>query len=193
MATVGLKNLVYCKLTSDDETAVVYDVEVTKMAKIIDATITPSSSVDNLYADDGIAETVTSLGNIEVELEVDDLKNEVLAALLGHTIDTNGVLIKSFNDSPPYVAIGFKSKKANDSMKYIWLYKGKFSLNSQEHHTQEDGTDFKTDTISSTFIKRNYNDEYQAVADEDSLEPAEVDLVTGVWFDAVYEKDATLI
>jgi len=189
MATIGLKNLVYAKLTKDDNTGVTYDT-VNTIAGAIDAKITPTTNTDNLYADDGVAETVTSMGEISVELEVSDLPVNVLADLQGHTVDTNGTLIKKSTDQAPYVAIGFKSKKSNGKYKYVWLYKGKFSLVEEEYHTNEDKANFSTPKLKGTFVKRVYDEAWQATADEDATGFTQA--VADSWFTSVYEENAVV-
>jgi phi13 family phage major tail protein len=178
---VGLRDLHYALLTKDDETGVTYQDPV-KIAGAINAKISPKSNTETLYADDGPAETATSLGEIEVELEVKDLPLSVQAALLGHTV-SNGVMIKNAGDTAPYVAMGFRSKKSNGKYRYVWLYKGKFELPEEEFATQEDKPKFQTPKIKGTFIKREYDGAWQAVGDED-----ETGFTAGAsWFDAVYE------
>ncbi|SHH05882.1 major tail protein [Tepidibacter thalassicus] len=189
MATIGLRNLVYAKLVKDDNTGVTYDT-VKPIAPAIDAKISPSTNTDSLYADDGIVETVETLGEISVELEVSDLPVEVLADLQGHTIDNNGALVKKATDQAPYVAIGFKSKKSNGKYKYVWLYKGKFSLIEEEYHTNEDKANFSTPKLKGTFLKRIYDEAWQVSADEDTTGFTQA--LADKWFDSVYEENATL-
>lgn len=183
MATIGLKNLVYSKLTKDDEVGVTYS-EVKKIAPAINARISPKTEISNLYADDGAVETVTSLGEIEVELEISDLPIDIQADLQGHTVNA-GVIIKKSTDTAPYVAIGFKSEKANGSYRYKWLYKGKFSLFEEEFKTKEDKVEFQTPKLKATFVKRLFDDAWEATADEDAVDFNP--LTATNWFTSVFE------
>src|SRR5690625_4620332 len=112
MATVGLRDVHYAILTSDDETGTVYG-EVKKIAGAITANLSTTYNTAELRADDGVAETAESKGVTTVSLNVKDLPKEAKADLLGQTINEDGVLIESDDDRPPYVAIGFKSEKSN--------------------------------------------------------------------------------
>ena len=58
------------------------------------------------------------------------------------------------NDDPPYMAIGFRAKKANGMYKYIWLYKVKFAIPSESYQTKGDSIEFTTPEITGQFIKR---------------------------------------
>jgi len=177
---IGLKELHYALLTKDDSTGVTYSAPV-KIAGAINAKISPKSNTETLYADDGPAETASALGEIEVELEVKDLPLTVQAALLGHTV-SNGVMVRKAGDTAPYVAIGFKSQKSNGKYRYVWLYKGKFELPEQEYKTKEDKPSFQTPKIKGTFVKRENDEAWQVIGDED-----EVDFTAGAtWFNAVY-------
>jgi phi13 family phage major tail protein len=179
---VGLRDLHYALLTKDDTTGVTYETPM-HMAGAILAKITAKSNTETLYADDGPAETAVALGEIEVELETKDLSLSDQAALLGHTLE-NGVLLRSAHDLPPYVALGFRSRKSNGKYRYVWIYKGRFELPEQEFKTQEDKPEFQTPKIKATFIKREFDDLWQAMGDED-----ETGFTAGAtWFHEVYQK-----
>lgn len=181
---VGLRDLYYAILTKDDSTGVAYQTPV-KIIGAINAKISPKSDTQTLYADDGPSESVTTLGEIEVEFEVKDLPLTVQAALLGHTI-SNGILIKDADDIAPYVALGFRSKKSNGKYRYIWLYKGRFETPDQEYKTTEDKPSFQTPKIKGTFVKRDYDGVWQAIGDED-----EAGFTAGnTWFNAVVNVSA---
>lgn len=150
----------------------------------INASISPEVNSETLYADDQADTVATSLGAVEVELNVKDLPKSVHAALLGASIDSNGVLVDNKNDNAPYVALGFRSKKANGQYRYVWLYKGKFSPAEEEFATKEDSPTFQTPTISATFLPRQTDGQWRARVDSDDADvPAAV--ITN-WFNAVY-------
>ncbi|KZR60387.1 major tail protein [Pseudobacillus badius] len=157
---VGLQDLYYAKLTKDDETGVMYDTPK-RLAKAIEASINPNSSKATLYADNGPAETATSLGEIEVSLGIDQIGTAEQADLLGNEVDANGALIKTTEDEAPYVAIGFRGTNHDGSDKLVWLYKGKFQENEQSYATKGENVEFQTPTISATFIRRDFDKAWQ--------------------------------
>jgi phi13 family phage major tail protein len=175
---VGLRDLHYATCT-DSEDAVSYGTP-TSMAKAINAKITPTTNTATLYANDGADETDSQLGEIGVEIQVKDLTLPVQAALLGHTV-SNGVLVKKASDVAPYVAIGFKSVKANGSYRFVWLLKGRFMPQDQEYQTKNGTPQFQTPTIKGTFIRRQFDEKWQFVGDEDETGFS----LASTWFDAV--------
>jgi phi13 family phage major tail protein len=176
---VGLSDLYYAILTKDDSTGVNYQAPV-KVIGAINAKISPKSNTENLYSDDGVSETVTTLGEIEVELDVKDLPFSAQAALLGHSV-SNGILVKKATDTAPYVAIGFKSKKSNGKYRFVWLYKGKFQLPEREHKTMEDKPTFQTAKVKGFFIKRDNDQAWEITGDEDEVGFT----VANTWFNNV--------
>ena len=94
---VGLNSLYYAVLTSDTPLAATYNSPVA-IAGAINAKISPKSNTETLYCDDGPDETVTSLGEIDVEFETKDIDLNTQAVLLGHSV-TGGVLIKKSTDT----------------------------------------------------------------------------------------------
>ena len=166
MAKVGLKNLYYAKIVTDDNTGVVYSDPV-QIAGVITVDVKTASDTSTLFADDGPYETASSLGEISVDVDVADLGLDAYAQLLGHTVD-KGVLECSSSDSAPEIAIGFESLKSNGKKRFVWLYKGSFSEPDDSYKTKEDKIDFQTQKISGKFVIRKYDGKWKKVADEDA-------------------------
>jgi phi13 family phage major tail protein len=184
MATIGLKNLHVAKLTKDDQTGVTYETPK-RLALAIEAKITPQVNTATLYADDRAAEVVESLGEIEVELGIDDLSSEMYAFLLGKTVNSDGVIEDKSTDSAPYVALGFCMPLSKGGEKYVWLYKGKFQLPEENAKTKGDNVEFQTPTIKAKFVTREYDDKWRAsvISNDQDVDPT----VIQNWFTAVYQ------
>jgi len=161
----GVEGLCYAVLT--DEILNTYS-EVVNIAPLVNIKVTPKVSGDSLYADNLPIERLVVLGEIDVEIETSDLALEVQAGLLGSTFDAiKGVLTHSFNDIAPYVALGFKIRKANGKYRYVWLLKGMFQEVIVEGATQADKAVFTTPKISAVFLARK-DGNWKYTADDDS-------------------------
>lgn len=163
---VGLEDLYYALLVSDASDGATYGTPVL-MAPAITANINPNSNTGTLFADNKPLEVSSQLGNIELELNVADLPLTIQAAILGNDTVASGILYKKSTDTPPWLAIGFKSKKSNGSYRYVWLVKGKFMEPEDNSETQNDSVNFQTPTITGQFCARDYDDIWKKVADED--------------------------
>lgn len=155
MATrIGCDHLVYAVMKTEDSatTAPVYDAPKSAPG-VISVNINPNASQETLFADDGPYDTATTLGKVDVEINKAELTTENKADLLGHTIDDNGGIVYSSTDTPPWVAIGFRTLKSNGKHRYVWLYKGKFTDPEDNNETKGDSINFQTDTISGQFVK----------------------------------------
>jgi phi13 family phage major tail protein len=163
---IGVSDFHYAILTTDEEDATpVYQTPVA-VPGIVAVRVNPNASSETLFADDGPYESASTLGQIEVELNMADLDLTVQAALLGHTL-ASGILKRKSSDTPPYVAIGFKSLKSNGSYRFTWLAKGKFVPSEQNNETRGDSVNFQTPTINGKFLKRSSDDEWERHVDED--------------------------
>lgn len=162
---IGLRDVYYALLTQDDTIGVAYDAPE-RIIGAITANINPNPSTETLFADDGPMETASTLGDIELELVMADIPLPTLAVLLGHTYVGN-VLRKSAADIPPWLALGFRALKSNGNYRYVWLLKGKFMVPEETHETRSDSIDFQTPTINGAFVRRDFDDEYQIMGDED--------------------------
>lgn len=153
MATIGLRDLYRAPITVGQDGAETYGAPV-RMAKAISAEMSVETAEAILYADDGADEVVKEFVSGELKLNVNDLMPADLAALLGQKQDEDKVVYAGENDDPPYMAIGFRAKKANGMYKYIWIYKVKFAIPSESYETKGDGIEFKTPEITGQFVKR---------------------------------------
>lgn len=164
-SAISVENLVFATLT--DDVLKTYGT-VTPISPLINIKVTPASSSAVLYADGQAVERVTSLGEISVEFETQDLPLEVQAALLGHTLaPLTGVMTYNVDDTAPYVALGFKIKKANGRYRYVWLLKGNFGELSEEAVTQSDTVTFSTPKLKGGFIVRA-DGNWKFTADDDA-------------------------
>jgi phi13 family phage major tail protein len=164
---IGLSSLYYALLTADTNANATYSTPV-HIPGVITANINANASQDTLFADDGPMETATSIGKIDLELDLADLPFDVQSVLLGHTLDANGILLRKSNDVPPWAAIGFKSLKTSGSYRYVWLLKGKFLIPDLTHETKADKITFQKPKFKGSFVKRDFDDGWIRQADEDA-------------------------
>jgi phi13 family phage major tail protein len=79
MAQVGLKDLHFAILTADTKEELAYEASEAVVGAI-NATINPEVGTQELYADDQLWESVSTLGKIDVEIETADLPLSVRAS-----------------------------------------------------------------------------------------------------------------
>lgn len=189
MATIGLDKPYYAIITEDANGQETYGTPKV-MAKAIQADLTVNNATASLYADDGVDESVDEFTSGTLSLGLNDLASTVAAELLGARVDTNGVLVNSTNDIAPYVAVGFRARKANGNYRYFWLYRVKFGVPATNLATKGESITFQTPTIEGTVMRRNKPD----TQDKHPWKTEVTDGDTGVsaatisgWFSAVYE------
>lgn len=185
MATVGLKDIYYAILKTDSREETEYE-KPKRMGKAMTAEIQPQFNSAELRADDGVAETADARGVTTVAVQTDDLEKQVQADILGKEINDEGVLIDSDDDKSPYVALMFRSEKANGAYRYTVLYKGKFTLPETNYETKQETPAFQTPTINGRFLRRNSDRRHGAEVDEDDKDIDE-DVIDN-WFEAPYEE-----
>lgn len=189
MATIGLDKLYYASITEDEDENETYGTP-TQLAKAVSAELSVELAEATLYADDGASEVVKEFQSGTLTLGVDDIGSESASALTGVTIDDNGVVISSSEDSGDPVAIGFRAKKANGKYRYFWLYRVKFGIPSTTLETKGDSITFQTPTIEGTVLRRNKEDAsgnhpWKAEVTEGATGVS--DDVISSWYESVYE------
>lgn len=185
---IGLSDLYAFPLKNDEKGNLAYGAPF-KIAPAVSASISPSTSDDAFYADDVALISNQTISSIAVELETADIKDEIVAKLMGLEIDEKGVVHDNVNKVAPKVALAFRSLKSNNKYKYVVLYKGSFGVGEDEYATKEDSISFKTTTITGTFLPTVFNGDWRASVNEDANG---VDAATiKEWFTKVYGATTT--
>lgn len=185
---IGLSDLYAFPLKNDEKGNLAYGAPF-KIAPAVSASISPSTSDDAFYADDIALISNQTISSIAVELETADIKDEIVAKLMGLEIDEKGVVHDNVNKVAPKVALAFRSLKSNGKYKYVVLYKGSFGAGEDEYATKEDSISFQTTTITGTFLPTVFNGDWRASVNEDG---AGVDPTTiSEWFTKVYGATTT--
>jgi len=192
----GLSDIHYTKIVPGaTDAATAFANPIQKLAKAIEAKVTPKTSNAVLYADDGAAESTSSEGETEIELKIDALANAVYADILGKEINEDGAVGDSSDDVAPSIALAFRSLKSNGKYRYIWYYKGNFQLPEENYKTKGESVEYNTPSVKGVFVhsdivknskgkgmKRYFVDE-----DDEGVNP---DVIKN-WFKAVYTGPTT--
>ena len=171
-----------------------------KIARAVSAKIEDKFNSENIYSDDQLEDTVESYSQTDVEIKLNTLSNEEYAKLYT-VLNDNGFLVKSAEDLAKEVALGFRSKRADGTYDFIWLYCGKFvERPSMEYQTLEDKPSPKEQTLKAIFSARQKADTiggkekhlYQIQVNECELvsDNTEAKTAIGAWFEAVQEYKA---
>lgn len=190
MALIGCDNFHFAVMTTEETktAAATYDDKsgMTPIPGLIKISITPQTNSNTLYADNGPALVATSLGEVDVSLNVADLTPDVLAKLLGHTYDeTKKTVVYNANDVAPYVAIGFAAQmNGGDKTRFVKLFKGKFTEPADEPQTKGASVEFQTPTITGKFVKLTNSGVWKKTQD---AENAEVTTVAETFFKTVLD------
>lgn len=188
---VGTKGVVFCKVDADASNGTTYDDEIKSAPGAIEVGLAYQLSEDQLGADDVAAyEIENSVDGIEATLTMASLGVDACAYLLGHSVDSKGVMIENKDDVAPYVAMGFAAKRSDGSTDNIWLYKGKFKPSDQTFRTREKGkVNWQTPKITGTFAPRISDGRMKAVVNSTDT-GVDATALAG-FFDSVYEATFT--
>jgi len=193
MATIGMDQLFYAKITEDAQGNETYGPPV-KLARAMQGDLSLELAEAQLFADDGAIYVVKSFRTGTLSLGVDDIGVNVAADLTGSEVDDNGVLVSASENMGESVAIGFRAMKPDGKYRYFWLYKVKFGFPPVSVQTKGDSITFQTPTIEGVVSRRNRADErgqhpWKAEVTEGDL-GVDAATITG-WFEEVYEPEFT--
>ena len=181
-AIVDIERLYYAIATINDDGTITYSAPK-KLYDVQKIALSIKTSSDKNYTTDG--EDI--VGNFEggtITINTYGIDNATLNELEGHEVDSNGVTVENTNDDPPYIAIGFESKKRNGESRFIWIYLCKKQLDSEEYEVKKGKTEPKEAT--STFeISQKKDGNWRAKVDTDDKDvPSNL---SQKWFEKVYD------
>jgi phi13 family phage major tail protein len=153
MATIGLKDIYYAVITSDDESGTVYDTPK-KFAPAMTLTYTPTYNNSDLRGDDRVVATASSKGTTTVSVGLTELTKDAQVDVLGATVAEDGGVLEGASDRPADVALLYRAEKANGSYRYDVIYKVKFNPSEESLETKQETPTFSTPTLEGRAIPR---------------------------------------
>lgn len=169
MAQVGLKNFYYAAMTKDNSTDKENPgVEYFAPKRIVGLNsidINPTVNDAVLYGDDAALATTSSLGEVEVTVDLAALELQDAAFLLGHNV-VNGIMDSKAGDKAPYVAIMFESEKHDGKLRYVKLLKGRFTETQETINTKGDNVEYQIGQISGKFVAREFDGAWKRTYDQ---------------------------
>ena len=193
MATIGLDNLFYAKITEDSNGNETYATPI-PLAKAMTANLQINTIEGKLYADDVLDTLLREFSDGTISFGIKDIGPAIAADLTGAVLDSNGVLVSTNDQQASPVAIGFRSKKSSGKYLYLWLYRVLFGIPAEAYETKGNAINFQTPTLEGVILRRNKLDglnkhPWRAQADQDNTSIP--NLVFTNWFTSVYEPDYT--
>lgn len=166
MATIGLSKPYYAIYKNTSGTVSYSDGGLLGKATEVNLEI-ESSEDNNLYADNGIAETDRSFAGGTLTISTDDLSPEISKAILGLkeeaissiddiTDESVKELIYDDTQNQPYLGIGFiiKKKKAGVTLwRGVVLTKSMFAIPADAATTQGESIEWQTPELSATIMR----------------------------------------
>ena len=163
MATIGVSKPHVAKYVNTDGTVTYTD--VTKLAKAVQfsAEISSGEGSNNLYADNGVAESDKSFVGGTMTITTDDLDQEGSALLLGLTpksitVDSKEISELVYDDDAvaPYLGFGcIIKKKRNNAIKWraVVFTKVMFAIPSDAATTQGETIEWQTSELEATIMR----------------------------------------
>jgi len=197
MPAIGVRNLHYAPITNEDPVTG-YETygDPVRLARTITINLSVELADAILYADDGAVVVIKEFKTGSLAINVDDLGHQVSAAIIGASIDDNGVLVNADIDTPNPVAIGFEAPDAYKRLRKFWLPRATFGVPSMELETMGDSITFKTPTINGTVMKRNKLDARGARPWKFEAREGDIAVPQSVldnWFNEVYDPDNVVV
>lgn len=154
MAFVGMRYVVAAKLkTEKNGAAPVYDTGVV-LGRAISADVTYNRATNVLKADDVDAETDNGITGGTLTIGVDDIADEVQAALLAQEMNSEGEY-DELGEADPYVGIGYirvRRFKGETSYVAYWIWKAQLGIASESAATKQETIQWQTPTLTGNMM-----------------------------------------
>ena len=152
----GCKNLVFAKITKDDnaEDGGYVTSTVKPLAPVAEISKNVETSSEAHYYDNKAQIVINSEGADTVSFTIAIPSDEVLAEITGRTYDNTKKMFIESERSNDYFAVGYilGENGEGDDERYVWRYKGTFNIPEETAATIDDGTDANNMTLEFTGI-----------------------------------------
>ena len=152
----GCKNLVFAKITKDDnaENGGYVTSTVKPLAPVAEISKNVETSSEAHYYDNKAQIVINSEGADTVSFTIAIPSDEVLAEITGRTYDSTKKMFIESERSNDYFAVGYilGENGEGDDERYVWRYKGTFNIPEETAATIDDGTDANNMTLEFTGI-----------------------------------------
>lgn len=149
----GLRDIYLAKVTRNATDGYAAATPI-KFARAIKAKVTDKYNSEKIYSDDGTEDIANTYQGTDIELEVNALAPQDRATLWDR-LYAAGYLVEAAEDTPPELALGFRTRQLNGKYEFVWYYCGKFDQGQdEEYSTIEDKKNAVTSTIKASFYER---------------------------------------
>lgn len=150
----GVSDLVYAEvLTDDNDEESGYTTGTVKpLSPVAEIGKTTETSSEAKYYDNIPLIVINSEGVDEIKIICAPPNLETLSDITGKYYDaTKGAMIGAPREVK-YFAIGYKTKGTDGKERYVWRFKGTFSIPDETSKTEDDGTDSENTELTFTGI-----------------------------------------
>lgn len=188
---IGLKNIYVAPVLQNDVNGYKTGTPV-YLGGAISAKITAKSNTTEFFDDDALKFSMSSLNQVDVELDLGYLDLDKIAMLYGQKIDNNGLLVDNANDAGGQVAVGFQAKMANGQYQFVWLYACNFAGEANEYDTIQDKMKGQNPTCKGTAVPRLDTQDWRVRCQEGLMIKSGLTTpqsIINAWFTNVVEPD----
>ena len=119
--------------------------------------ITPQTNSAELFADDRLIESLSSLTSYDITIGKADLSPEDQAFLLGQDIDEDGTVYSSTELNQPFFAVSFRAQQSDGSYQYRQMFKVKFAPTDETYNTKGETPEFQTESLTGIAMPLQHN------------------------------------
>lgn len=160
MANFGAQYPIFAPFDGEEPAAALPKyAEGISIGKLVSATLSVTRASGELYADDGLDESVNEFASGTVAMDVNDIEDGVEAKIFGSTQDeTEGEVIDSVEDEAPLGGLGYikvKLRKGKRKYKAFWYPKTKATQGDDAATTKSNSVTLGTESLSFTIMAPN--------------------------------------
>lgn len=184
---VGVDMLYYAKVTSDTTTAYTAETPV-RIPGLTEAGVNMNPQSGAFYADNGIYDTATGMGDLDVSIACADVPPQLRSELFGFDYDASTGEVAAKDINAPYVAILYRVMKASGAYRYVCIYKAKAVPNEDRAQTKGGSINFQTNGFTLKGAKRMKDGRYYRMLDDDDPnlpEGVTPEIIAQKWFTEV--------
>lgn len=181
----GLSNVVIAPITATSASSYTYGTPI-PVPGAVNLSFTPAGDTNDFYADNLIYFSSTANQGYEGSLELALIPDEIRTAILGETVDSNGALIESADDTNIGFAFGFQIEGDKRNRRF-WYYNCTLTRPANNGATNEASITPQTDSLDMKAMPRLSDKKVRCMLEKtDDNEAA-----YNAFFNSVYEPETS--
>jgi len=164
VARINVRDVRIAFLTEDSTAGATYELPII-VPGTMQVQLAPRVATAALHGDGRMRHQTNRVDGYDVTFDHNFIPSKLIARMMGHTIDSNGIRRGNASNQPAEFAMGWVVDLTGEEVELTWLPKCVAAPSNKNIQQTTDSIEYSTDSLTVTSMPLEYNGDYEYVAD----------------------------